>query len=403
MGSAVLPRKDCRESEGVPQHPFFFPFPAGKGHSHSLKRKGVHMSRVRIGVIGCGAIAQVQHLPFLTELAEEFEVPVVCDLSPSLAEYVARWFHVPRHVTDYRDVLDSDVEAVLLCHTDPKTEVAVACFNADKHVFIEKPLCYSLEEADAIIAAARRSGKVAQVGYVKLYEPAFEGASREVRAMEDIRFIQVNHLHPDNALHVRQFRTRRFDDVPADAIRKTQAARAAAIREAIGEASPQVGRAFSTLSGSMIHDLYGLRSLFGNPSQVVGTELWADGGAITTTLEYRAGYRCVATWVDLPRLWDFHETLEVYGSSKRVLVSYESGFSRGLSRLTVQEIDSEGRSVRVEPEMDWESPFRRELRHFHECIVKGIEPRSPVASARDDVALIIDITRAYTSGGPVSR
>ena len=43
------------------------------------------MSRVRIGVVGCGAIAQVQHLPFLTELSEEFEVAAVCDASPSQA------------------------------------------------------------------------------------------------------------------------------------------------------------------------------------------------------------------------------------------------------------------------------------------------------------------------------
>ena len=84
------------------------------------------MKRVRIGVIGCGAIAQIQHLPFLSELAEEFEVAVVCDVSPSAAKYAAGMFHVPRHVTDYRDVLDSDVDAVLLCQTDPKTEVAVA-------------------------------------------------------------------------------------------------------------------------------------------------------------------------------------------------------------------------------------------------------------------------------------
>ena len=40
------------------------------------------MARVRIGVLGCGAIAQVQHLPNLLELDEEFAVPIVCDVSP---------------------------------------------------------------------------------------------------------------------------------------------------------------------------------------------------------------------------------------------------------------------------------------------------------------------------------
>jgi hypothetical protein len=53
--------------------------------------------------------------------------------------------------------------------------------------------------------------------------------------------------------------------------------------------------------------------------------------------------------------------------------------------------------------MDWESPFRRELRHFHECITKGITPRSPVESAREDISLIIDIARCYLAGGPIDR
>ena len=361
------------------------------------------MTRVRIGVIGCGAIAQVQHLPFLTELAEEFEVAIVCDLSPSAARYAADLFHVPRHTTDYREVLDSNVDAVLLCQTDPKTAVAVASFEAGKHVFIEKPMCYSLQEADAIISAAEASGKVGQVGYVKLFEPAFETARREVATIDDVRFVQVNHLHPDNALHIQQFRTRKFDDLPPGAGEETARARRDAMNDAIGEATPEAERAFGMLSGSLIHDLYGLRVLFGLPSRIASAEVWSDGRALSTVLEYPEGHRAVISWVDLPELWDFHETLEVYGGAKRVLVSYESGFSRGLSTVTVQEIEVDGTSVRKSPELDWESPFRRELRHFHECITRGKESRSPVASARDDIALVIDITKACMTGGPVVR
>ena len=156
------------------------------------------MDRVRIGVVGCGAIAQVQHLPFLTELAEEFEVAAVCDVSPSASEYAAQLFNVPSRFTDYRYLLDADVDAVLLCHTDPKTEVAVAAFDAGKHVFIEKPICFSPQEVEAITSAAASSGKVGQAGYVKLYEPAYERAKVEIAEMDDIRFVQVNHLHPAN-------------------------------------------------------------------------------------------------------------------------------------------------------------------------------------------------------------
>ena len=53
------------------------------------------MAPVRLGIIGCGAIAQVQHLPNLAMLTEEFEITVVCDISAGTAKYVADWFHVP--------------------------------------------------------------------------------------------------------------------------------------------------------------------------------------------------------------------------------------------------------------------------------------------------------------------
>lgn len=353
------------------------------------------MKRVRIGVVGCGAIAQVHHLPNLTALTEKFEVAGVCDLSPSAAADAARRFRVPRHVTDYRDLLAADLDAILLCHTDPKTEAAVAALNAGKHLFIEKPICFSLADVDAMIAA-RRAGTVAQAGYMKVYDPAFEAAQRAVREMGEIRFVQVTHLHPDNRLHLRQFDVRRFDDYPAAAAEQAQSARRRALREALGGAAPEVERAFALLSGSMIHDLYALRTLLGLPSAVVGTEIWRGGRAVTFTLQYPGGARCVASWVDLPELWDFRETLELYADAQRVLLSFPTGFARGiLSSLVIQGNDRHGTACRTEPAVAWESAFSRELRHFHDCIVNGTANRTPLAAARADVSLIIDIVKRY--------
>ncbi len=351
--------------------------------------------RVRIGVIGCGAIAQIQHLPFLSELAEEFELAAVCDVSAKAASYAAQLFHVPQEFNDYREMLAADIDAVLLCQTDPKTQAIVDSLAAGKHVFAEKPICFSPAEFEVIARAVAASQKIALAGYVKLYEPAFERARAEIAGMDEIRLVQVNHLHPHNDLHVGQFRTRSFGDVPRSVIEQTKNARARAINDAIGEVEPQITRAFGLLSGSLIHDLYGLRALFGLPERVVGTEIWQEGAAVSTTLEYASGFRCVATWVDLPDLWDFHETLEVYGPRKRVIVSYETGFSRGLSRVRIHGIDAAGSTYASEPALDWESPFRRELRHFHECITSGCRPRSPIGEVGADISLIIDIVRAY--------
>jgi predicted dehydrogenase len=353
------------------------------------------MSPIRMGVVGCGAIAQVHHMPNLLELQDEFEVTAVCDVSAGAAAYVAKRFHVPQHFTDYRDLLAADVDAVLLCQSDPKTEVAVAAFDAGKHVFIEKPVCFSLQEMERMVAAQKRSGKMGQAGYMKVFDPAFEIARAEAEEME-VTFVQINHLHPNNNLHTAQFDIRRFDDIPAEAIEATNAARAAARTQAIGEVAPAVERAFHMLSGSMIHDLYGLRTVMGLPTEIVSTEIWLDGRAFTTTLAYANGARCVATWIDLPELWDFQESLEIYGGNKRVILEYPTGFSKGhISKITIQGIDEAGVTYRKQPAIDWDSAFVREMRHFHSCISEGTTCRTPLSDAGLDVGLIIDIVKAY--------
>lgn len=358
---------------------------------------------IRIGVVGCGAIAQIQHLPNLKALRDLFEVVAVCDVSPALAAHVARQFDVPRAVTDLDALLGAGVDALLLCHTDPKTEAALAAFAAGKHVLIEKPFCFSNEEAARIAMAAERAGTVGMVAYMKVYDPAFETAKAEADRIQNLRFVQVNHLHPDNSLHLAQFSLARFDDVPERAREATRAARAAALAEALAEASPEVVHAFFTLAGSVIHDLYGLRVMLGLPTAVGSTEIWNDGRAIATTLVYPGGARCVLSWIDLPALWDFRETLELYGDDRRVLLSYPTGFARGiLSRVVVQEVAPDGTTQSREPALSWESAFVRELRHFHACITRGERPRTPVADAQADIALILAIVQAYRSRAEVA-
>ena len=354
------------------------------------------MTPVRIGIIGCGSISQVHHLPNLQVLRDEFEIAAVCDISESLVEQIATEYSVPRHFTDYRELLATDIDAALLCLHDPKTEYAIACFEADKHTFIEKPLCYTLEDADAIIEANRSSGRVGQIGYMKVHDPAFELVEREVRQMEGIRYVQVNHLHTDNSHHLAHFRLLQAEPPSAEMAAASKQLRRANVVSALGEVTPDIEKAFYILSGSLLHDLYGLRHLFGTPARVLNTEIWNDGWGIATTLEYDMGARCVAVWIELPHIREFRETLEVNADDRRVSLFYPTGFARGiLSQVKIEGVDESGRAFVREPSIEWESPFLRELRHFHSCIVDGIECRTPVEAARDDVKLVGDIVRCY--------
>lgn len=352
------------------------------------------MAPIRLGVVGCGAIAQVHHLPNLAELQEEFEVAILCDISPTMAREVAKRYHIPHHVSAYQDLLAADIDAVLLCHSDPKAEVALAAFDAGKHVFIEKPVCFSLEQADAMIAAAQSANKIAQAGYMKVYDPGFELMQQQVQKMDAIRFVQINHLHTNNQHHLDQFRLIKANDYPS----QPQQAQAyqTEFNQAIGTVPDAVKRAFGVLSGSMIHDLYGLRTLMGLPQKVAAAEIWNGGEGISFILEYAKQARCAATWIELPHLWDFKETLEIYDESRRAILSYPTGFSRGLpSVLTLQGMDNTNNAYRQEPTIAWKNPFTAELQHFHDCIRHGANCRTPLSEARHDIALIIDIIKTY--------
>jgi len=358
--------------------------------------------KLKIGIVGCGAIAQIQHLPHLRELDGEFAIGGLADLSPRLLEAVGEQYGVPpeRRFLDYHDLVSSDVDAVIVCPSGSHAPASIAAAEAGKHVLVEKPMCTNADEARAMVAAADRAGVLLMVAYMKQYEPAYQFARKHVREMTDVRFIQVNHLHPDNSLHTGEFKVLRFDDIPAAAREATTAHHAAGVAAALGYDRPAavpaaLADAYNLILGSMVHDIGNLHGLFGPPRRVLSAEIWLDGRAVNTVLQYGDGQRAVCSWVDLPDLWDFKETLEVYGSRERVLVSFPTGFSRGLpSHVTLHGMDGDRTPWRRQ--YSWhDNPFKLELQHFGACIRAGQQPATPGQQAIADIALVADIVETY--------
>jgi len=129
--------------------------------------------RIGIGIIGLGAQGNA-HLRALLACPEA-EVMALCDPDAEalrLAELSARqgWAQ-PQLLSDYRELLDhAGVQAVIIAVPDDlHREVAVAAFQAGKDVLLEKPIAHTIEDADAILAAAEASGCLLQLGLVYRY------------------------------------------------------------------------------------------------------------------------------------------------------------------------------------------------------------------------------------------
>src|SRR6478736_616769 len=159
------------------------------------------MTRLRVGVAGCGTVAQIMWLPNLRQLDEQFELKAICDLSPGLTESLGEYYNVSRRFQDYRDLVREDLDAVVVLTPGSHAAAAIAAMEAGKHVIVEKPMCFTLREADAMIATSRRCGKRLMVAYMKRYDPGYLYRRSLVQAMDPLRYIQINVLHPSESLY----------------------------------------------------------------------------------------------------------------------------------------------------------------------------------------------------------
>jgi predicted dehydrogenase len=132
---------------------------------------------LRVGVLGCGPIAQAAHFEACTK-ARNAELYAICDVADDLRDRMAAT-HVPtRSYDDYDKMLaDPALEAVIIAISDAfHVPAALRALEAGKHVLCEKPLAVAVEDAESLRAAVKSSGKTLQVGHMKRFDAGLQAA-----------------------------------------------------------------------------------------------------------------------------------------------------------------------------------------------------------------------------------
>src|SRR5256885_13283076 len=109
--------------------------------------------RLRVGVIGCGLVAQVMHLHYLRELSDRFEIAAICDLSEEVRAAMAREYAVPEQFATWQELVAPPLDAVLLLTSRSHAPLAAAAANARMHVPVAKSMRLSAADGPATIAA----------------------------------------------------------------------------------------------------------------------------------------------------------------------------------------------------------------------------------------------------------
>lgn len=142
------------------------------------------MSTLKIGVIGCGSIAQHRHL-LEYSWNKAVEIVAVCDINEERALEIGKEYSAKAY-TDYKELLaDKDIDAVSVCTPNYlHAPISIDALNAGKHVLCEKPMATSSEEAEQMIEAAEKNGKKLMIGHNQRFVKSHQKARELIQSGE---------------------------------------------------------------------------------------------------------------------------------------------------------------------------------------------------------------------------
>ncbi len=328
--------------------------------------------RIRVALIGCGGISRAHARGYL-QSPDLFEVVACCDERRELAEERAQQLGAEVVATNYRQVLArDDVDAVDICLPHHlHAEVAIAAAEAGKHVLVEKPIATTLEEADAMIAAAKKVGVVLMVAHNERYMPVYRKAKELVEQgvlgriflarADHNQFVRINERHW------------------------------------LWHKATAGG---GVLIGSGIHRVDILRWLVGEivrvwHQQVIVPERFSDEveAASVTLFEFANGaigeLTCNWSAYAAPTA-PWYELLWLYGT--------EGSLHNVGGLFVASEKLPEGQSKFTQIPLPDEDSFVNEIRHFGECVRDGKLPLTSGEEGRKSLAVVLAAYQAAETG-----
>lgn len=359
---------------------------------------------LRIGVIGLGAVAQAVHLPLLAKHPELFRISAVCDLSRSACASLGERFGIDgarRYGTAEELLAAGDLDAVAILTPGSHGALAAAAARAGLAIFCEKPLAYTLAEADELAALEPRL----QLGYMKLYDPAVERARQLLVDRPSPRSIEVTVLHPPDAP---QLAHAGLLPAPTDVDEAVLADLVAAdydvLGRALGDAPPELRRLYgNVILGSIVHDLAVIRYLAGGPLELEYADQWETSVALAGRLA--DGARVSIRWHFLERYPAYREEVRVHDEQGSVSVTFPAPYL--LHAPTVLRVVEDGGngSEQVGETRSTVEAFERQWLAFDAFVREDATPRAGIAEGRQDIvacqraAALLATRQGFAIGG----
>lgn len=345
---------------------------------------------ISIGVIGCGRIAQVMHLPLLDEL-EEFDLVALCDLSTEVLDTLGQRYPRARTFPDFNELLDrADIDAVAICTPDhgPVAEQAV---RAGKHVFVEKPLCLTPAEGRVLVAAVEEEGVRLMVGYMRRYDPAVCRLLERLPEIEPVRLVRVLDTLGLRSLPSDVNKVVLPPDGSAGRV-SDRSAFADKLAASVGSDDPRRTGLYWLMLMLGVHDLAVLRAILGPPNEITHVELLGPS-RLVVSFGYPGGVRATLELGVWPEHTWSDTTVQVVGDARQASLNFPNPWVRNLpTTLTIRTAGPDGTNA-LEVPPSYRSAFREEWLEFHAAIRDGRAPLTDVLDGLADIEACASVVR----------
>ncbi len=351
------------------------------------------MKRVRVGLVGAGAVASSVHLPILTRRSDLYEVVAIADLNLAATHVLADRFGISRENcfdSPEKLITSGSVDAIMVLNSGSHSEVVVSALGAGLNVFCEKPLAYTKREMVEIEKALKSSGKQLMIGYMKTFDNAVIAARNAIKSRPKTVDVLVLHPSGDSQLVTSELSV----DMPASPAALNgifSKIKSETQQEALGEAAAKsFGDLYTDIVlGSVIHEFSVLRALNVHITEVDFVDRWPSPGqseAIIIHARTADGVRVTIRWFYLDQYPAYQEEIRWVNEEEGHHLIFPSPY---ILRIPTQLISTHRRGIdhEVTRTNSYSASFENELVAFHNLVLTGKQECDPIADGYEDLAI----------------
>jgi predicted dehydrogenase len=349
--------------------------------------------RLGLGFIGAGFMAQLGHIENYSDI-ENCDLVALAEPRSKLRQLVADHYGFDRTYEDHTALLtDPSVDAVVVLV--PRTEtgpIVLECLNAGKHVFTEKPMAATAEQAERLAEAASANGVTFTVGFMKRHDPGVILAKSVIESVESTgelgKMIYARaHCFGGDGYGGAKPRFATDESLMSVADRWPMAPSWLAGDDQRDQ--------YQKYTNAYCHDVNLIRYLTGQTPRVIHASLENVAGRIVT-LKFAGFNGLLETGIMDHSGWD--ATVEIYFANGRIRVDIPVPLDhKSSARVTMIRPDGPEEELQPSPPVVW--AFRQQARAFVDDVLNGTSPLASGADAVDDLRVIEEAWRVGTGLG----